>query len=169
MTTSTDTPKVLPTGRGVADLWWLGGRLTVKAGLDDTGGRFSQLLFTDPRGTASPLHVHNEADEAFYLISGEVTMFLGDDRHDLSPGDFALVPHGVTHAYLVRSDEAQFLATIVPGGTEQFFIELGVPITAGDTRPTHLRPDPVEFARRAKPYGIEIVGPPPTLPAPNAD
>lgn len=166
MTTSTNTPYVMTKGSGVADLWWLGGRLTIKASAHDTAGRFSQLLFTDPRGTASPLHVHGEADEAFYLLEGEVTLFVGDNHHDLSAGDFALVPHGITHAYLVRSEQAQFLATIVPGGTEQFFTELGIPVTPGEAQPALGRPDPVEFARRAKPYGIEIVGPPPTLEMP---
>lgn len=153
----------LPKDAAVRELWWLGGRMSVKAGGDQTAGRLAQLVFSDPKGKASPLHVHDEAWESFYVIDGELTLFIGDDRIEATAGDYGLVPPGVSHAYLVRSDGTRFLATIAPAGTEAFFAELGVPVAPGDTQAPAVALDPEEFARRARPHGIEIVGPPPTL------
>lgn len=163
MKITTNEPYVLPKDTGVVDVWWLGGRMSIKVAAQQTEGRFAQLVITDPRGTAAPLHIHEEATETFYVIDGEVTLFLGDDRMELGSGDFALVPPGVTHSYLVRSEQAEFSVTIVPAGTEGFFSELGVPVVPGEPQPAPVPPDPEEFARRARSYGIQIVGPPPAL------
>ncbi|HVM35467.1 MAG TPA: quercetin 2,3-dioxygenase [Actinomycetota bacterium] len=163
MKMDTEGPYALHENTGVVDVWWLGGKMSLKATGADTEGRFAQLLATDPRGTAAPLHLHEEASETFYVVDGEVTLFVGDDEIDLGPGEFALVPPGVTHSYLVRSGEARFFATIVPAGTEGFFTELGTPVVPGEAQPAFVPPDPEEFARRAASYGIQVVGPPPTL------
>lgn len=157
-------PYVLTEETGVFDVWWLGGRLSAKVSGEQSGGRFAQLVFTDPRGTAAPLHRHEDATETFHIIKGDITLFLDDEEIELAAGDFALVPPGVTHSYLVRSDRAEFSVVIEPAGTERFFAELGLPVVAGEPAPRPVPPDPEEFARRAKPYGIDIVGPPPTLP-----
>lgn len=163
MKTDTQEGYVRPKHHGVADLWWLGGRMSIKATAQETEGRFSQLVATDPRGTAAPLHTHDEATETFHIISGEVTFFLGDERLELGPGDFAFVPPGVRHTYLIRSEQAEFSATIVPAGTEGFFLENGTPVVPGEPQPAPAPPDPEEFARKARAYGIQIVGPPPAL------
>ena len=163
MDTEKRDPLVLTGGTGVFDVWWLGGRLSTKVSGEQTGGRFANLVFTDPRGTAAPLHTHEDATETFHILEGEVTLFLDDEEVVLGPGDFALVPPGVTHSYLVRSERAQFAVVIEPAGTEGFFAELGVPVVPGEPPPAPVPPDPEEFARRAKQYGINIVGPPPSL------
>jgi quercetin dioxygenase-like cupin family protein len=153
----------LPKDTGVADVWWLGGKMSIKVTSQQTGGRFAQLVATDPRGTAAPLHVHEEATETFYVVEGNIRVFVDDDEMELGAGGFALVPPGVTHSYLVCSEQAAFSVTIVPGGTEGFFAELGVDVVPGQPQPAPVPPDPEEFARRASRYGIHIVGPPPVL------
>jgi quercetin dioxygenase-like cupin family protein len=150
-------------GAAITEFWWLGGKMAIKAGVAQTERRFSQLVLTDPRGTASPVHVHAEAWESFYVLRGELSLFLGDERIEAGAGDYALLPPGIPHAYLIRSDGTQALVTVVPAGTEAFFTELGVPVTPAQSEPPAAHLDPEEFARRARPYGIEIVGPPPTL------
>jgi mannose-6-phosphate isomerase-like protein (cupin superfamily) len=86
MSTVTATkPYRLASGEGLADVWWMTGRLTVKAGPDETGNAFSQFEVNDPRGSAPPLHVHHNEDEAFYVLDGEVTVLVGDERIDLGP------------------------------------------------------------------------------------
>src|SRR5882757_10373383 len=64
-------PYRLATGEGLADVWWKTGRITVKAGPDETGGAFSQIEVDDPRGGGPPLHVHHNEDETFYVLEGE--------------------------------------------------------------------------------------------------
>ena len=80
----------------------------------ETGNTFSQIEIDDPRGSGPPLHVHHNEDETFYVLEGEVTIFVGDERIDLEAGDYCFGPRGIPHAYLVRSERARMLVTISP-------------------------------------------------------
>ena len=83
MTETVTKPYRLASGEGLADVWWKTGRVTVKAGPDETGNAFSQFEVNDPRGSGPPLHVHHNEDETFYILEGQVTMVVGDERIDL--------------------------------------------------------------------------------------
>ena len=73
------------------------------------------------------------------------------------------MPRDVPHSYLVRSERARALVTYAPAGVEQFFIEMGLPVTDPDQPPAPVVPDHDAFAREMGRYGVELVGPPPTL------
>jgi mannose-6-phosphate isomerase-like protein (cupin superfamily) len=158
---------------GVTDVWFppTAGRFTFKTGAAQTEGRLLQVRCVEPRGAAAPLHVHHDADETWYVLDGELTVFVGDERFEAGPGDFVLGPKGVPHTFLVTSESAEFLVSFAPAGTqgpsgaglEGFFREIGIPAVPGEPQPEPVTPDPEDFARRAAQYGIEILGPPPTL------
>ena len=163
MSTETATqPYRLASGEGLADVWWKSGRATIKAGPGETGNAFSQLVMDEPRGSGTPLHVHHNEDETFYIVEGQVTMF-GDERIDLEAGDYFFVPRGVVHAYLVRSERARMLVTISPSGTEQLFVSLGVRATGSEPPTEAVMPPMPELVRLFAAYGTEILGPPPSL------
>ena len=162
-TATASKPYLLASGDGLADVWWKSGRVTIKAGPDETGNAFSQLVMDEPRGSGTPIHTHHNEDETFYVLEGQVTLFSGDDRVDLEAGDFFFVPRGVTHAYLVRSDRARMLVTISPSGTEQLFVSLGVPVTSPEPPKEAVMPSMPELVRLFAQYGTEILGPPPSL------
>jgi quercetin dioxygenase-like cupin family protein len=164
MSTQTTTePYRLVSGEGLADVWWKAGRITVKAGPDQTGNAFSQFVVDDPRGTGPPLHVHHNEDETFYVLEGQVTMFVGDERIDLEAGDYVFGARGVPHAYHVRSERARMLVTISPSGSEQLFVSLGVPVTGSEPPTEAVMPPMPEMVRLFAAYGAEILGPPPSL------
>jgi hypothetical protein len=48
-------------------------------------------------------------------------------------------------------------------GVDGFFREIGFPVVSGEPHPGPVPVNPEEFARKASAYGIEVVGPPPTL------
>jgi mannose-6-phosphate isomerase-like protein (cupin superfamily) len=165
-------PYALPKEAGITDVWWPpGGRYTVKIAPEQTDGRLLQMLCVDSRGAAPPVHVHHDADETFYVIDGELTIFVGDQRIAAGAGDFALGPKGIPHSFLVRSERAEFLVTYAPAGTagpagcgvDGLFREIGIPVTPGEPLTDSVAPDAEQFARRAAVYGIEVVGPPPSL------
>jgi quercetin dioxygenase-like cupin family protein len=156
-------PYSLATGEGLADVWWKTGRITVKAGPDETGGAFSQFVVDDPRGSGPPLHVHHNEDETFYVLEGQVTIFVGDERIDLEAGDYCFGPRDVPHAYLIRSERARMLVTISPSGSEQLFLSLGVPVTGSEPPTDTVMPPMPEMARLFAAHGAEILGPPPSL------
>ena len=153
----------LASEEGLADVWWKSGRATIKAGPDETRNAFSQLVMDEPRGSATPIHIHHNEDETFYVLEGQVTMFSGDERIDLEAGDYFFVPRGVVHAYLVRSERARMLVTISPSGTEQLFVSLGVPVTGSEPPTEAVMPPMPEMVRLFAAYGAEILGPPPSL------
>jgi quercetin dioxygenase-like cupin family protein len=165
MTETITAPKPyrLVAGEGLADVWWKTGRLTVKAGPDETGNAFSQFEVDDPRGSGPPLHVHHNEDETFYILEGQVTMFAGDQQIDLEAGDYFFGRRGTPHAYLVRSERARMLVTISPSGSEQLMVSLGTPVTDAEPPTDAVMPPMDEMARLFAQYGAEILGPPPSL------
>ena len=163
---STETaikPYRLASGEGLANFWWKTGRMTVKAGGAETGHAFAQIESFDPRGTATPLHVHHNEDEAFYILEGEVTFLVGDERIDVAAGDFLFAPRDIPHAYVVRSERSRILSTISPAGIEQLFVSLGTPVAGADPPTDVVMPPMPEMARLFAAHGAEILGPPPTL------
>ena len=66
-------------------------------------------LFKVAKGTGSThWHTHEDQDETFLLLSGELTVQLRDGDVRLDPGDLLVIPRGVEHC--PRADgEARFL------------------------------------------------------------
>jgi quercetin dioxygenase-like cupin family protein len=163
---STETapkPYRLASGEGLADVWWKTGRMTLKIGGAETGHALAQLENFEPQGTAPPMHVHHNEDETFYVVEGELTVLVGDERIDLRAGDFCFAPREIPHAYIVRSEKARTLVTLSPAGLEELFVELGVPVTEAQAPTEAVQPPMPELVRRFAAYGVEILGPPPSL------
>ncbi len=51
-----------------------------------------------PRWIA-PLHMHNNDDEAWYVLEGKLCVKVGDDTVEASAGAAVLVPRGTPHTY----------------------------------------------------------------------
>jgi hypothetical protein len=98
-------------------------------------------------------------------------VFVGDKRIEAGPRDFVFGPMGVPHAFLVTSDRAETLITFSPAGTkgrmghgvDGFFREAAVAAIPGQAPPPPTEADPEALASLMIHYGIETVGPPPTL------
>ena len=138
----------LATAHGLRELWYLRGRVTIKVFGEQTDYRFSQIETESPAGAQAPMHVHHREDETLLVLEGDVTVFVGRQRFDLSAGGFTFLPRGIAHAYYVRSASARWLVTLSPAGFERFFVEVGRPIEPGMPRPEPMVPDPADFARR---------------------
>jgi len=156
-------PYSFASGEGLADVWWKSGRITVKTAGAETGNAFSQIETDDPRGSGPPLHLHHNEDETFYVLEGEVTVQVGDERIDLGAGDYLFGPRGIAHAYIVRSERARMLVTASPGGVEELFVSLGVPVTGSEPPTDAVMPPMDELVRLFADYGCEIIGAPLSL------
>ena len=80
-----------------------------------------------PRGCGSPLHVHHNEDEWFYVIEGELTFWVGGEVIEAPAGSFVYGPRDVPHTFVVSSDDARFLLVTEPGGFEDFMRAMGRP------------------------------------------
>jgi mannose-6-phosphate isomerase-like protein (cupin superfamily) len=65
-------------------------------------------------------HVHEEEDDAFLILEGELTFDLDDGPVAAGPGTFVLVPPGVEHGFANRTSEPVRMLNIhAPGGFDR--------------------------------------------------
>lgn len=60
--------------------WFLDTLMIVKAGTEQTGGAFTLLEWSAPRGFGPPSHVHHREDEVFYILDGSMDVVCGEQR-----------------------------------------------------------------------------------------
>ena len=144
----------------MSHIWFLHDLVEVYA-----DGEHSVLEMTAPPGDQPPLHVHNDSEEGFYLLEGEVAFWAGEDERVLRPGEFVLGPKGVPHTYRVEGETpARFIVTSSTGAFAAFVQAYGVPAERAEL-PTDVVPDVERLGRLAAEHGIELVGPPGMLPS----
>lgn len=142
-------------------VWFNGGLVLLKATGAETRGTFGAIELRARKGFASPLHVHQNDDEIFVVLSGEVRFQLGEVVTEAVEGSLVYGPRDVGHSFHVDSPEARLLLIFGPAGTEGFFREAGKPAPS-----VHLPPMDEKFLDRealmeiAGRYHQQFVGPP---------
>lgn len=160
MTSSEQTAAHVQAAADGEALWFTTNRITIKARAEDTGGAFGLIEAQAPPGASPPLHVHHREDETFWVLEGEVSVRCGEDTFRLGAGDFAFLPRGVAHTFVVEGEApARFVNVITPGGFEGFFADAGRP-AEGPGLPPAGPPDVELLARVSAAYDSELVGPP---------
>ena len=153
------TPLALGAAEGEA-LWCVGALTTVKAAGGQTAGAYSLIEDLAPKGSGTPLHRHREDDEAFYVLDGELTFYLGNDEPvRAAAGSFVHIPGGTVHAFRVDSDTARYLIITTPRH-ERFYRAIAEPAQAR-TIPPEAPMDMERIGAACEAYGVEGVGPRP--------
>ncbi len=129
-------------------------RMSLKASADDTAGAFSLLEAEEPPQFGPPMHIHHDAAEAFYVVSGEYVIFIGDDEYTCPAGSFIYIPAGAPHGFRVGAVPSRKLNIYSPAGMVGYFDELSAAIARDELDDDSL----AEMARR---YGMEVIGPVP--------
>ena len=149
-------------GQGEGETFWSFGALTtIKASGKTTGGRFAIIEQLARRGAGSPLHVHHNENEWFYVLEGELKFWV-EGKVIVAPAkSFVFGPRDIPHTFVVSSDESRFLIGTEPAGFENFMRELSQPaLTLTPPPPPSEPPDMAKILATAARYGIEILGPP---------
>ena len=153
-------PIAMQQGEGEAR-WFLGALATIKSSGETTGGRVAVTENWAPRGHGSPLHVHHNEDEWFYVLSGELTFWVDGQVITATDGSFVYGPRNVPHTFAVTSEEARFLLVIEPAGFENFLRALSEPAESLTLPPASVEPPAMDaMMAAAAEYGLEILGPP---------
>ncbi|MBW0126756.1 quercetin 2,3-dioxygenase [Pseudonocardia oceani] len=154
------TPFLTAPGEGES-LWFLDALASVKASAASTGSAVSITEFRAPRGHGSPLHLHRDEAEWWYVLEGELAVWADGTLVEAAAGAFVFGPPALPHTFEVVSDEARFLLGTAPGGFDRFLRAASVPATAPTLPPAGgALPDPAELAALAAGFGVEILGPP---------
>lgn len=123
-----------------------GALFLIKASTETTAGAFAIIEEVDPLDT--PLHVHANEDELFYVIEGDHVFRVGDEEFRAGPGAVVFAPRHVPHSHRrVVPRTGRFLTMLSPAGFEGFFRELSRAERAGGAGPE-------AYARASDKYGI---------------
>ncbi len=125
---------------------------------EDTNGKYAQWEAIVPPGGGPPPHVHSREEEGFYILEGEITFQIGDQRVVATAGMFANMPVGTPHSFKNETQRpARMLISVAPAGLEQMFFEVGVPVAPGATSAPPPSKAEIEKLLAAAPrYGVEI-------------
>lgn len=130
-------------------------RMRVLAEDGQTAGAFSVLEATEPPHFGPPMHIHEDAAEAFYVLDGEYVIFIGDDETVCPAGSFIYIPSGVRHGFRVGGVPSRKLNIYLPAAMVGYFDELAaVNSLAGGAGEAELS----EIASR---YAMRVLGPVP--------
>ena len=125
---------------------------------EDTNGLYAMCEAIVSPGGGPPPHIHSREEEGFYVMEGEITFQIGDDRIVAKAGTFANMPIGTPHSFKNESNTtAKMLITIAPAGLEQMFFEVSSPLPQGSIiAPQPPKADIEKLLEIAPKYGIEI-------------
>jgi quercetin dioxygenase-like cupin family protein len=146
----------------IQPLWFLGTLARVLLDGKQTGEAFATFELLLPRGASPPLHSHPQ-DETFYVLDGEVTVWIEEEPRQCRTGAMAFAPGGTPHSFHVESDTARMLVLSTPAGIEDYVRALAepagwpwLPSPSDGPRASAERIEAVE-----KEFGVVRHGPPP--------
>jgi quercetin dioxygenase-like cupin family protein len=82
-----------------------------------------------PGGYTRNHPVHNDFEQAYYVISGTMTVFLEDEEHLVPTGSFVFIPRGTRHHHQNDGDEPMV------------FLTINVPVRDGNVPPVESQDD----------------------------
>ena len=141
------------------ELRWMGETFTYfLATGEQTAGAFALVDEQANRGMRVPLHLHRDDMESFYVVEGEITIYIDNQQGvRAGAGSFAHIPGGTVHGFRVESETARYLILTTPRHGE-FYRAITLPSQPGGEPPSESIEGP-QIRNAAEEYGIEFVGP----------
>ncbi|MBA3446867.1 MAG: cupin domain-containing protein [Pseudaminobacter sp.] len=92
-----------------------------KADGEETGGRYSvSEWWMEPNSTGPGAHSHEENDELFFVIEGQLSILVGETWYESPAGSFLMIPARTIHDFENRTAaRAGLLNVFIPGGFEK--------------------------------------------------
>jgi quercetin dioxygenase-like cupin family protein len=129
--------------------------MSLKADGQDTGATFSLLEATEPPGFGPPMHTHEDAGEAFYVLEGEYLIFMENQEHLCPAGSFVFIPAGLVHGFRVGRVPSRKLNIYSPAAMVGYFDELARAAAESSSL------EDEELTAMAARYHMRVLGPVP--------
>jgi quercetin dioxygenase-like cupin family protein len=119
----------------------VGDTYTVLVSGDDTAGKYTLIDMHVPPGGGPPPHRH-DFEEMFTVLDGEVELTFRGEHLVAKAGETVNVPANAPHGLHNASSEAvRLLCLCAPAGQEEFFAQVGQPVTSRTESPAALDGD----------------------------
>ena len=115
------------TGDDAPAFWNVGTYWRFLSTAASTGGRSTTFEELCPPGVVAPPHVHDDEEEAFFVLEGNLVFLLGDQEIEAPPGTYIHIAPGTLHGFRCDSEVGRVFNTLVPGGFDHGISEHGVP------------------------------------------
>lgn len=127
-----------------------------------TGGHFTLIEIRVLPGGGPPPHIHRREDETFYVLEGELQLWLDGRTIDAPAGTCVFAPRGIPHRFTnATTGPTRFLVIASPSGFEDFLKAFATPIASMDATPPPVTPELIQTLLALAPkHGIEILPPP---------
>lgn len=79
------------------------------------------------KGDHFPKHVHEQANEAIYVLDGKLEVVIGAQTRVLTAGDYAHIPAGIAHGYRMLGNRTRLMSVTVGGEVASFYRNIGTP------------------------------------------
>ncbi len=102
-----------------------GGNYRIVLSGKQTNGAFAVIEMTVPSGAGANPHSHENIDESFYVLEGEITFQSELGSYIANKGALVNIPKGgIVHCFKNKTDlPAKLLCTVMPAGLDDLFIE----------------------------------------------
>jgi mannose-6-phosphate isomerase-like protein (cupin superfamily) len=137
-----------------------GDRYRFLATREVTDGKYGLWEAVVPPGGGPPPHLHTREEEGFYVVDGELAVYVDGVRVVAGPGSFVNMPVGSTHWFRNESDRpAKMLVLVAPGGMEGLFKYTGQAVADPASPIPPLGDEEKQRIVAAAPtFGIELKG-----------
>ena len=139
---------------------FLGAVISIVAEGSETEGALTVTEIDAPPEYENNLHSH-PPHELFYVLDGEMTLYVDQEPHHLASGSAGFVPANSPHGFRVGGDDPlHVVAIFAPAGMADFFREVGTPVESREVPDYHgPTQDDLERMRAASPkYDVKRLG-----------
>lgn len=99
-----------------------GDEIVVHMGGEETGGKYTAFTCVTPPGGGPPPHYHDNEDEWFVPLEGQVEFFLDGEWREAPVNSLLFIPRGTVHTFRNCGDTPlRVLTHTAPAGFEVFF------------------------------------------------
>jgi mannose-6-phosphate isomerase-like protein (cupin superfamily) len=139
--------------------WMADHRMTVLIPGEQTNNAYTVLEIFIVPGGGPPPHIHYGEDELFYVLDGDITIFVGEQTVRASAGTCVHIPAGAAHTFKNEGGgPSRMVIMYAPAGFENYFAKVGIPGTHGDETAPPVTQEALErFQAYAAQFNLEII------------
>jgi quercetin 2,3-dioxygenase len=156
---------VLPEGNG--EYYRIGSfTMTRIARPIESGNTYELATFAGGTGATMPRHTHLASHTAMVVMGGDVELELDGNRYRMLRGDFANIPAGTPHSWVMKSDKSRIALFMMGDRVGGAYAAMGVTAQSPEAPSDGTHPIPLDkFPAAAMAGDFQLAG----LPAPASD